>query len=139
VFLAVAMAALLLVFGNTDSIVSLSNVVAIAAMLIVDGAAFRLALQHWPGKGMRLAGGVTIPTIAALTAAVQLPSLGWRNVGVGFGLIFAGLFVFALRHRPELAEDTAPVLRAIEFLETPLARALRRREHVPEAGAARAA
>lgn len=125
VIFASALATILVVAGGTDSIVALSNVTAIFAMLVVDVAAFRLALGKWPTPGIRLPGGVLIPSLGFATAALQLPSLGWGNVAVGAALVLAGLFVYSLRHRPELSRDTGPVLRAIERLETPLARALR--------------
>lgn len=125
VFLGSTLAALLIALGDSDTVVSLSNVTAIAAMLIVNVAAFRLARERWPTPGIRLPGGVLIPIAGFAAAAIQLPSLGWGNVAIGLALVLGGLFVFALRHRPELAADTGPVLRAIEALETPLARALR--------------
>lgn len=126
VTLASVIAVVLIVLADTNSIVALSNVTAIAAMLIVNLAALRLAHHGWPRPGMRLPGGVALPILAMLTAAAQLPSLGWTHVAVGLGLVLAGLFVYAARHRPELGADTGPVLRAIERMETPLARALRR-------------
>lgn len=76
---------------------------------------------------MRLRGGAALPVVAFVTAAAQFPSLGWSSVAIGLGLVLAGLFIYALRHRPELGADTGPLLRAIERLETPLARALRER------------
>ncbi|MGN6332229.1 MAG: APC family permease [Motilibacteraceae bacterium] len=129
VALASGVAAVLVLTGGVDSIVALSNVTAILAMLLVDVAALRLALQHWPGKGSRLPAGPLLPSLAALTAVAQLPSLGWRAVLTGFVLVLAGLFVYVGRHRPELGADVGPMLRAIELLETPVARALRPGHH----------
>ncbi|HLN78733.1 MAG TPA: APC family permease [Nocardioidaceae bacterium] len=127
VFLATAMVIVLVAIGDLDVIVALSNVTAITAMLIVNVAAFQLARQGWPEPGMRLRGGAALPVVAFVTAAAQFPSLGWSSVAIGLGLVLAGLFIYALRHRPELGADTGPLLRAIERLETPLARALRER------------
>lgn len=126
VLLATAIVIPLVTFGSLGAIVAISNVTAIAAMLIVNVAAFKLARQGWPEPGIRLRGGVFLPVVAFVTAAAQFPSLGWSAVLVGLGMVFAGLFIYVLRHRPELGADTGPVLRAIERLETPLARALRR-------------
>lgn len=128
VFLATVIAVVLLLTGDINAIVALSNVAAIIAMLIVDVAAFRLARQGWPAPGSRLPGGVALPVAAFVTAAAQLPSLGWAPVAIGTAMVFAGLFIYVLRHRPELAADPDPLLRAIEALETPVARALRRVE-----------
>lgn len=124
VLLATGIVVVLVLTRDLDLVVVLSNVTAIVAMTIVDLAAVRLAWKHWPGLGMRLSLGVTIPVLALLTAVAQLPSLGWGNVGIGVGMVVGGLFIYALRHRPELGADTGPLLRAIELLETPLARAL---------------
>ncbi|MGN6243238.1 MAG: APC family permease [Motilibacteraceae bacterium] len=129
VALASCVAAVLVLTGGVDSIVALSNVTAILAMLLVDVAAMRLALQNWPGKGSRLPAGPLLPGLAALTAVAQLPSLGWPATLTGFFLVLAGLFVYVGRHRPELGADVGPMLRAIELLETPVARALRPRNH----------
>lgn len=128
VFLAAGTVLVLILLGGIDSIVAISNVTAILAMVIVDVAALRLARAHWAKPGMRLPWGMTVPLLAMVTAAVQLPSLGWVPVGVGTAMVVSGLFIYALRHRPELGADTGPVLRAIERLETPVARALRDRE-----------
>lgn len=129
VLLATVLVVVLIALGDLSTAVALSNVAAILAMLIVNVAAFKLARERWPAPGMRLRGGVTLPVVAFLTAAAQLPSLGWVDVALGTAMVFAGLFIYALRHRPELATDPDPMLRAIEELETPVARALRRREN----------
>lgn len=126
--LASLIAAVLVLTGGVDSIVALSNVTAVIAMLLVDVAALRLALHHWPQPGSRLPGGPLLPVVAAVTAAAQLPSLGWVAVVTGTILVLAGLFVYVARHRPELGADIGPLLRAIELLETPVARALRPRQ-----------
>jgi APA family basic amino acid/polyamine antiporter len=127
VLLATVLVVVLIWVGDLGTAVALSNVAAIIAMLIVNVAAYKLARRRWPAPGMRLRGGVALPVVAFLTAAAQLPSLGWANVALGTAMVFAGLFIYALRHRPELATDPDPMLRAIEELETPVARALRRR------------
>lgn len=128
VFLATAIVVVLIGLSDLDTAVALSNVAAIMAMLIVNVAAYKLARKGWPAPGMRLRGGIALPVVAFLTAAAQLPSLGWADVLLGTAMVFAGLFIYALRHRPELTADPDPILRAIEELETPLARAMRRRE-----------
>jgi APA family basic amino acid/polyamine antiporter len=135
VALASVLAAVLIVTGDVDSIVALSNVAAILAMMVVDLAALRLARQKWAGPGVRLPGGWLLPALAMLTAAAQLPSLGLRAFLVGTGLVLAGLFIYVARHRPELGADTGPLLRAIEHLETPVARALRPRRRTRQPAA----
>lgn len=132
VLLAGGVAAVLILTGSTDTIVSLSNVTAIAAMLIVDAACFKLAWAGWKSPGMRLPGRVTLPILAFVTAAIQLPSLGWVNVLIGLAMVLAGLALFAARHHQHMGRDVLEtILRYIRDLETPLARALRRKVRRP--------
>jgi len=128
VLLAGGVASVLLLTGSADMIASLSNVVAIAAMLVVDAAAFRLGWAAWKSPGMRLPGRITLPVLAFVTAIVQLPSLGGWNVLIGFGLMIVGLALFAARHKMHLGRGVLMELeRLIKALETPVARALRRK------------
>ena len=127
VFLAVIIATLLILFSRGgDLIVALSNVTAIFAMLVVNVGAFRLARQGWPGEGVKLPGGVTIPVVGFTAAAAQLPSLGLKAVLIGTGMTLAGYIIYAMRHETRLAGEISELERRIRDLETPLARALRR-------------
>jgi APA family basic amino acid/polyamine antiporter len=127
VLLASSIAALLIVFAKGGTlIVNISNVTAIFAMLVVDAGAFRLALRKWPGEGIKLPGGVLIPSVGFVVAALQLPSLGLKAVLVGLAMTLVGYVMFALRHQTWLAGDVHELERRIKALETPLSRALRR-------------
>jgi len=126
VMLAAGIAALLIAFARSgDLIVAMSNVTAIVAMLVVNVGAFKLALKGWPGEGVRLPGGVTIPALGFVAAAGQLPSLGLKAVLIGLAMILAGYVMFALRRKTWLAGEVAELERGIQELETPLAKALR--------------
>ena len=129
-------AVLIAVARDGQLIIALSNVTAIFAMLVVNVGAFRLALQKYPGDGVRLPGGVLIPTLGFAAAAVQLPSLGLKVVLIGAAMTLAGYVMFALRHKTWLAGDVAELGRLVHELETPLARALRRVVHPGKARAA---
>jgi hypothetical protein len=134
VFLAAIIAALLIIFSREgDLIIALSNVTAIIAMLVVNVGAFRLAWQGWPGEGVKLPGGVTIPLVGFAAAAAQLPSLGLEAVLIGTCMTLAGYLIFALRHKAWLAGEVSEQKRRIRELETPLARALRRVKRTIEA------
>lgn len=129
VLLAAVVAAVLIVASRGgDLIVDLSNVTAIFAMLVVNVGAFRLAYQGWPGEGVRLPGGVTLPVLGFVAAAFQLPSLGLEAVLIGAAMTLAGYVMFAFRHKTWFGGDLAEVRRKVSDLETPLARALRRLE-----------
>lgn len=127
VALAAAIAALLIALARKGNlIIALSNVTAIFAMLVVDIAAFKLALKKWPGDGVKLPGGILIPILGFVAAAVQLPSLGLRAVVIGVIMNAAGYVVYMLRHKTWLAGELSEIKKRICELETPLARALKR-------------
>lgn len=128
-------AVLIVVARGGQLIIALSNVTAIFAMLVVNVGAFKLALKKWPGKGVKLPGGVLIPVTGFLAAAAQLPSLGLKAVLVSALMTVAGYVMYALRHKTWLAGDLARLERMVHELETPLARALRRARHPLKGGA----
>jgi amino acid transporter len=128
VVLAGGIAALLIVFAKgADLVVSLSNVTAIFAMLIVNLGAFRLSLRGWPGEGVRLPGRWVIPALGFIAAGMQLPSLGLEAFLLGTAMTAAGYVMFALRHETRLGGDIRELERRVRHLETPLGRALRHR------------
>lgn len=121
-----ALTLVLVLVANVDNIVTYANVSALVAMIIVNVAAFRLARRKWPGEGLRLPGGVLIPTVAILACLAQFRSLAWPQALIGLGLVAGGLLVYRSRHRQELGEDAAARAReAVEEQETPLLRAAR--------------
>lgn len=127
VLLAASIAALLITFARKgDLIIALSNVTAIFAMLVVNAGAFKLALRKWPGEGVKLPGGVLIPTLGFVAAAAQLPSLGLWPVVIGAVMTMAGYLMYSFRHKTWLAGEFSEIERRIHELETPLARALKR-------------
>jgi hypothetical protein len=121
-------AALIALSRGGSTIVSLSNVTAILAMLVVNVGAFRLARRGWPGKGVKLPGGVLIPALGFAAAAFQLPSLGWEAVLIGTFMMIMGGAMYAARQWKWLAGDLEELKRRIRALETPLLRALRSAE-----------
>ncbi|OFW56540.1 MAG: hypothetical protein A2W01_00675 [Candidatus Solincola sediminis] len=121
-------AALIILARGGNLIVSLSNVTAIFAMLIVNLGAFRLAVKGWPGGGVKLPGRGVIPALGFLAAAAQLPSLGLKAFILGFAMTGAGYVMYAMRHETRLGGDVRELQHRVHHLETPLARALR---HIP--------
>lgn len=129
-------AAVLVIVADVDNIVALANVAALIAMIVVNVAAFRLARQGWPGKGMRLAGGVSVPVVGTIACLAQFPSLGLRSDAVGVALMLSGMLLYASRHQTRFGEHVVDAVKlALHRLETPLARALRmslpHRHHKP--------
>ena len=120
---------LFILLADFHQIVVVANVGALVAMIVVNAAAFRLALRGWPGKGMRLPGGVAIPVIATVACLIQFPYLELSRLLLGLALIAAGMLIYAIRHEQRLGAGVVErVVGAILDLETPLARALRRLE-----------
>jgi hypothetical protein len=104
-------------------------VTALVALLVVNAAAFRLARRGWPGEGMRLPGGVLLPILATLACVIQFVSLQVSGTVIALAVMLAGLCLFFLRHQQGYGHGVAgDVSAAILAIETPLARALRRRE-----------
>ena len=60
----------LVLFTTITSVIVLGNIVALAAMLIVNAAALVLAHRGFPGAGYRIPGGMLIPLLAA-TACIS--------------------------------------------------------------------
>jgi amino acid transporter len=106
-----AVTVLLMPVTDLKSIVALANVGALAAMIVVSAAAFRLARQGWPGEGVRLPGGVLIPVVGIGTTLMQFPSLSWGPVGVGLALFVVGLVLYGVRHQRRFGHGVAEHVR----------------------------
>jgi basic amino acid/polyamine antiporter, APA family len=128
VVLGAAIGAFLVVISKDAApiIVGISNVTAIVAMVVVDAAAMRLAMQGWPGGGPKLPGGVLIPILGILAAVVQLPSLGWVACSAGAIFLLVGMAIYAGRHLGEVQAERDAIAARVHALETPLLRALKR-------------
>lgn len=128
-----------LVFLNdTTFVVSIANVAAILAMIIVSVAAAVLGFRKWPGKGARLPLGPVIPILAVLAAASQLVSLAPAALITGFLLTGLGGALYLARHNQRGgAGDRADANRQIDDLNTPLMRAAKTRRAGRTAGAHR--
>lgn len=105
-------AIVLMVSGAFQTIVVLSNVATVIAMVIVNLTAACLAYKKWPGAGMKLPLGMTIPILGILGALSNLPQYAlWQNI-LGFALVAAGLLIYAWQHyrnRRQTVAQQAPV------------------------------
>jgi len=114
---------ILMVSGAFETIVVLSNVATVIAMIIVALTALRMSLKKWPGAGMKLPLGPVIPILAILGAASNLFQYAWWQNLVGAVLVAAGLVFYLLRHRQN-AKDLAHINAHVAAGNTPLRRAL---------------
>lgn len=115
----------LLLTGQTETIVALANVAAIFAMVLVNAAAFR-AMRTPEAVGLRLPLGPVLPVLGALTALAQLVFIGWLRVLIGLGLVFAGSAVYALKHHQQ-PEHHRIITEHLDRNAGPAGRALRGR------------
>jgi APA family basic amino acid/polyamine antiporter len=144
---------ILLLTGDIQTIVALGNVAAIAAMLLVNAAAFRAQLLSRrppaslspggaaspspggaaspsmgggaPGRGIRLPGGPVLPALGLLTAAAQLFFISWWETLIGLALVAAGLGLHARRGR-HLPIPHADIVEHLRRNAGPTGRALSR-------------
>ncbi|WAP53238.1 APC family permease [Arthrobacter sp. ATA002] len=119
---------LLVLLRDTTFVVSIANVAAIIAMVVVSIAAAVLGYRKWPGDGARLPLGPVIPILAALAAAGQLPSLNPAALLAGFLLTALGAALYLSRQNPRGGAGAQGHANAqIDTLNTPLMRAARNR------------
>jgi amino acid transporter len=112
----------LLLVGNTDAIVALANVAAIAAMATVNAGAVA-AQRRSPDGGLRLPLGVTLPVLGLVTALAQLVFIPVREIGIGVVMLGLGLAIYALRHRMHQPVHSARLEEQVTRGDTPMARA----------------
>lgn len=115
----------LMVSGAFETIVVLSNVATVIAMVIVALTAFQMARKKWPGAGMKLPLGVTIPVLAILGAISNLFQYQWWQNLVGVVLVAAGLIFYAFKHRSS-EKDIAHINAHVAAGNTMLRRVLTR-------------
>jgi hypothetical protein len=133
VLLSGALAIVLMVTGGIQTIVTYCSVAGIVGLVLMDVTAFQMARRHWSTPGLRLPFGLLIPSVAAILALAQFPSLGVLNVLIGLGLVAAGLVIYAFRHHSH-GQDHEAHDRLVQDMGTPLMRALRRSVPAGELG-----
>lgn len=119
----------LLLAGSTDEVVALANVVAIAAMAVINVAAF-VAMRTDPGGGVHLPGGPVLPVLGLVTALSQLLFIGWVQVLLGAALLVAGSVLYLLRHRLHHPGAHRELQGQIDRGDTPGVRAVGGRDRV---------
>ena len=119
---------LLVLLNDTTFVVSIANVAAILAMIVVSIAAAVLGFRNWPGKGARLPLGPVVPILAVLAAAGQLPSLDPAALVTGFALTcLGGALYLARQYQRGGAGDRATANDQIDNLNPPLMKAAKTR------------
>jgi hypothetical protein len=133
VLLSGGIAIVLMVTGGIQTIITYCSVAGIVGLVLMDVTAFQMARGHWSTPGLRLPFGVLIPSVAAILALAQFPSLGTLNVLIGLVLVAAGLLIYAFRHHAH-RQDREAHDRLVQDMGTPLMKALRRPAPAGELG-----
>lgn len=122
----------LIFFGQTDNVVSYTNVSTIVMLILVNLAAFfalrkRLIYRNFYPWGM------LIPALGLIFAVGQLFMMQFQNVLIGFVFVGAGSILFVLRHQFHKTSEHRKIKAHLRHLNGPLSRALKSNEPVPEA------
>lgn len=120
-----ALYVLLIVSGRVHIVIDLANVTAIVALVIVNVAAAK-ALASKAHAGLRLPFGWALPVLGGVGAVVQFAFMPLSSVIIGVVLAGSGLVVYGLRrryHRPDLHPQ---IVNAVNNVQGPLGRSLRR-------------
>ena len=124
-------ALMLVLFASINHVIVLINITALAAILIMNVAAFVLARRGFPEAGFRIPGGTLVPIVAGVTCLGVLFSYDLIDLATAAASMAFGLVLYARRdwHRKPPIEPALERLREmLRNLETPLARALQHLE-----------
>jgi APA family basic amino acid/polyamine antiporter len=98
------LAGILIIYGNLNFIVILTNVTTLVTMVLVNASAFLLVRREHlvpPEKTyFRIPLGVVIPVAGGVSCIAMLATLKPTTILIGFAVILAGLIIYSL-------EDTA--------------------------------
>jgi APA family basic amino acid/polyamine antiporter len=107
---------LLIVIGNLDFVVNLTNVTTLAAMALVNASAAILVRREErvpPEKEyFRMPFGILIPVLGAASCVGMLASLSPLTLGLGLGLLLSGSVFYVLEDTPS-GERTVGEIRSL--------------------------
>ncbi|HME03177.1 MAG TPA: APC family permease [Solirubrobacteraceae bacterium] len=120
-------ALMLVLFANIDRVIVLVNITALAALFIMNMAAFVLARRGFPGAGFRIPGGTLLPIVGGVACLGELFAYDLIDLVTAAATMAFGLALYARRDwRRKLPVEPAleHIREMLRNLETPLARAL---------------
>jgi APA family basic amino acid/polyamine antiporter len=107
---------LLIIIGNLDFVVNLTNVTTLAAMALVNASAALLVRREErvpPEKQyFRMPFGILIPVLGAASCVGMLVFLSPLTIGLGLGLLLCGSVFFVLEDTPS-GERTVREIRSL--------------------------
>jgi APA family basic amino acid/polyamine antiporter len=118
----------LLASQQTTAVIALANVVAVAAIILINIAAIRIVVKKDGENAVRLFGGPLVPIFGLLTSLGELALLGVTPVVIGLLLVCLGGLVYLGRKRfyhrihqaeivTELDKHGGPVMRMLSWLK----------------------
>lgn len=125
VFAGAALYVILIMSGRAQTVIDLANVTAVIALIIVNIAAAK-ALASRSHTGLRLPLKCTLPVLGAAGAAIQFAFIPWPNVLIGVALAGSGIVAYILRRRYHQPLLHLQIVHAIDEVNGPLGRSLRK-------------
>jgi APA family basic amino acid/polyamine antiporter len=117
ILLGTLLAGVLIIYGNLDFVVSLTNVTTLVTMILVNASAFLLVRREHlvpPEKTyFRIPFGVLIPTLGGISCIAILASLSFQIIVLGIAVLFAGVILYYIEDTPEGEEIRSEIKKQL--------------------------
>jgi APA family basic amino acid/polyamine antiporter len=117
ILLGTLLAGVLIIYGNLDFVVSLTNVTTLVTMILVNASAFLLVRREHlvpPEKTyFRIPFGVLIPTLGGISCIAILASLSSQIIVLGIAVLFAGVILYYIEDTPEGEEIRSEIKKQL--------------------------
>jgi APA family basic amino acid/polyamine antiporter len=105
IFLGTLLAGVLIIYGNLNFVVNLTNVTTLVTMALVNASAFLLVRREHlvpPEKTyFRIPFGILIPTLGGISCIAMLATLSPRIIVLGLAVLLAGIVLYYIEDTPE--------------------------------------
>ena len=105
IFLGTLLAGVLIIYGNLNFVVNLTNVTTLVTMALVNASAFLLVRREHlvpPEKTyFRIPFGILIPALGGISCIAMLATLSPRIIVLGCALLLAGIVLYYIEDTPE--------------------------------------
>ena len=105
IFLGTLLAGVLIIYGNLNFVVNLTNVTTLVTMALVNASAFLLVRREHlvpPEKTyFRIPFGILIPALGGISCIAMLATLSPRIIVLGLAVLLAGIVLYYIEDTPE--------------------------------------
>jgi len=105
IFFGTLLAGALIIYGNLNFVVDLTNVTTLVTMALVNASAFLLVRREHlvpPEKTyFRIPLGILIPVLGGISCIAMLATLSPRIIGLGLAVLLAGIALYYIEDTPE--------------------------------------